>query len=63
MRRPCGKPASRMTRSNSSELLWVFGECFTKTTLPARIVGNAMRVNCQIGKFHGMIARIAPRGR
>src|SRR5215470_20277608 len=23
----------------------------------------AMRVNCQIGKFHGMIARIGPRGR
>src|SRR5262247_836901 len=52
-----------MTRSNSSELLWVFGECFTRTTLPARIVGMAMRVSCQSGKFHGIIARIGPRGR
>src|SRR5262249_10435675 len=23
----------------------------------------AMRVSCQIGKFHGMIARLGPRGR
>src|SRR5262249_49812326 len=52
-----------MTRSNSRELLWVFGECFTRTTLPARIVGMAMRVSCQSGKFHGIIARIGPRGR
>src|SRR5262245_30035926 len=52
-----------MTRSNSSELLWVFGECFTRTTLPARIVGMDMRVRCQSGKFDGIIARIGPRGR
>src|SRR5215510_7831872 len=52
-----------MTRSNSSELLCVLGECFTKTTLPANIVEMAMRVSCQIGKFHGIIARIGPRGR
>ena len=60
---PSGKPASSMTRSNSSELLCVLGECFTKTTLPANIVGMAMRVSCQIGKFQGIIARIGPRGR
>src|SRR5262249_44291618 len=30
-----------MTRSNSSELLCVLGECFTKTTSPANIVGMA----------------------
>src|SRR5262245_19831666 len=60
---PSGKPASRTTRSNSSELLCVFGECFTSTTLPASMVGSAMRVSCQIGKFHGMIARIGPSGR
>src|SRR5262249_17325865 len=52
-----------MIRSNSSELLWVFSECFTRTTLPANIVGMAMRVSCQIGKFQGMIARMGPRGR
>src|SRR5215813_7729150 len=52
-----------MRRSNSSELRWVFGECFTRTTLPASIVGMAMRVSCQTGKFQGMIARMGPRGR
>src|SRR5215467_16218742 len=27
------------------------------------MVGTAMRVSCQIGKFHGMMARIGPSGR
>src|SRR5215472_8749727 len=49
-----------MTRSNSSELPCVLDECFTKTTLPANNVGMAIRVSCQIGKFHGIIARIGP---
>jgi hypothetical protein len=45
------------------ELLCVFVECFTSTTLPATNVGRAMRVSCQIGKFHGMMAGIGPSGR
>jgi hypothetical protein len=37
-------------------------ECFKTPVLPAIRPGAAKRNTCQNGKFHGMTARITPRG-
>jgi hypothetical protein len=50
------------TRSTSSELPCVLGECFTKTTLPANIVGMAIGVSCQIGDWEEPRAERVPTG-
>ena len=41
---------------------WVVGACLRSAALPAMSVGAANRTTCHSGKFHGMMARITPRG-
>ena len=59
---PGGKPARPRMSSISSAHCGTFDACFSSTTLPAISAGAATRNTCQNGKFHGMIARIAPSG-
>ncbi len=59
---PAGNPArtkrSSMYRAHPGTLC----ACLKTTTLPAMMVGTAMRTTCHNGKFQGMTAKIAPIG-
>jgi hypothetical protein len=39
-----------------------FEACFSRITFPAMSAGAACLKTCQNGKFHGMMARMGPRG-
>ena len=54
--RPCGNPARSMNCWMASALPVTFGECLSRTALPAARVGMAKRMTCQNGKFHGITA-------
>ena len=60
-RRAGSRRGGRCLRSASAHC-GTFDACLSRTTLPAISAGAATRNTCQNGKFHGMIARIAPSG-
>jgi hypothetical protein len=59
---PSVKPASRRMSSMASADCGTFEACLSSPTFPAISAGAANRNTCQKGKFHGITARIAPRG-
>ena len=53
---PAGNPARSTSCWIASALPVTFGECLSRTALPAARVGMATRMTCQNGKFHGITA-------
>src|SRR5215510_3692689 len=61
-KRLLGKPASLKISSSANAHPGTLDACFKTPPLPAIRCGAANRMTCQNGKFHGMTARMTPRG-
>ena len=59
---PFGNPASVNAPSISREHRITLLACLRRATFPAMRLGATNRNTCQNGKFHGITARIGPRG-
>ena len=59
---PAGPPAAITISSSAAPQPWTLDACFSRPTLPARIVGAMKRTTCQYGKFHGITASTGPIG-
>ena len=59
---PSGIPASRTAATIASPVPIVFGALLSTSVFPPATTGAIMRIGCQYGKFHGMIARTVPIG-
>src|SRR5215470_17484071 len=61
-KRLMGKPASLKISSRANAHPGTLDACFKTPPFPAIRCGAANRMTCQKGKFHGMTARMTPRG-